>query len=118
MTTPQRPVNSHTAYHAHIYFDEQSKALARRLCDASASEFGLKVGRFHEKLVGPHPCWSCQVTLGTRDFDRYIAWLEKNRQQLTVFIHPLTGDDVRDHTEFAYWLGDEVALNLDIFKAT
>lgn len=115
MSEPQRPVNSHKAYHAHIYFDEQTKAHARALCDTTAERFGLKVGRFHEKLVGPHPCWSCQVTLGARDFDSYIAWLDENRAGLTIFVHPLTGDDIKDHTDYAYWLGDAVELNLAIF---
>ncbi len=116
MTETKRPVNSHKAYHAHVYFDEESKLVAKKLCDESGQLFGLSVGRFHEKLVGPHPCWSCQITFGARDFEKYIAWLEENRQGLTVFVHALTGDDLKDHTEFAYWLGQAVDLNLDFFK--
>lgn len=116
MHKTQRPINSHKAYHAHIYFDEATKVLAKQLCDITAEKFQLKVGRFHEKLIGPHPCWSCQVTFGAKDFDDYIPWLEANRENLTIFIHALTGDHFKDHTEFAYWLGQEVALNLDFFK--
>ena len=115
MNDTKRPVNCHKAYHAHVYFDEETKIAAKKLCDASDKIFHLKVGRFHEKLVGPHPCWSCQITFGTKDFDRYISWLEQNREGLTVFVHALTGDDLKDHTEFAYWLGREVELNLEIF---
>ncbi|MFT6386693.1 MAG: DOPA 4,5-dioxygenase [Cellvibrionaceae bacterium] len=63
-------------------------------------------------MVGPHPCWSCQITFGTNDFDILIPWLHTNRQNLTIFVHTLTGDDVKDHTELAYWLGDVVELNL------
>lgn len=116
MTETKRPINSHKAYHAHVYFDEETKVLARKLCDASAEKFGLKVGRFHEKLVGPHPRWSCQITFGANDFENYISWLDANREKLTVFVHTLTGDDIKDHTEFAYWLGKEVELNLGIFE--
>lgn len=115
MKQTNRPINAHKAYHAHIYFDEETKALAKKLCDASAEKFALRVGRFHERLIGPHPCWSCQVTFGTKDFDRYIAWLDANREDLTVLVHALTGDDLKDHTEFAYWLGREVELNLSFF---
>ena len=115
MKETKRPVNLHKAYHAHIYFDEASKLLAKELCEQSGELFNLRVGRFHEKLVGPHPCWSCQITFGTKDFDRYISWLEENRQGLTIFIHALTGDDLKDHTDFAYWLGEEIKLNLELF---
>jgi aromatic ring-cleaving dioxygenase len=116
MTKNKRPVNVHKAYHAHIYFGEDSKVLAKTLCEISADKFGLNVGRFHEKTIGPHLQWSCQVIFGTKDFDRYITWLDSNRENLTVFVHALTGDDLKDHTEFAYWLGEEVALKLDIFE--
>lgn len=115
MTEPKRPVNSHKAYHAHIYFDERSKQLAKSLCEASAEKFNFRVGRFHEKLIGPHPRWSCQVSFGTRDFESYISWLEENREGLTILVHPLSGNHLQDHTEFAYWLGDEVALDLTVF---
>ncbi len=111
----RRPENSHKAYHAHVYFDRATRRIARQLCDLSAQRFGLRVGTFHQKLVGPHPCWSCQITFAARDFDEFIPWLEANRQGLTVFVHALTGDDWKDHTDFAYWLGPPVALNLDFF---
>jgi aromatic ring-cleaving dioxygenase len=110
------PVNIHKAYHAHVYFDEATTAIAKKLCDESAETFGLRVGRFHEKLVGPHPCWSCQITFGSKDFDRYITWLDENRAGLTIFVHALTGDDLKDHTDFAYWLGQAVELNLSMFS--
>ena len=113
----KRPINLHAAYHAHIYFNEETKAFAKTLCDASASTFNLNVGRFHEKLVGPHPSWSCQITFGTKDFDRYVTWLDENRENLTIFIHALTGDNLKDHTDFAYWLGQAVELNLGMFKS-
>ena len=116
MTEIRRPVNSHKAYHAHVYFNEQSKLIAKSLCREAGEKFGLKVGRFHEKLVGPHPCWSCQITFGTRDFECFIPWLEEQRQDLTVLVHALTGNDLQDHTEFAYWLGQPVKLNLGMFK--
>ena len=82
----------------------------------AGEKFGLKVGHFHEKLVGPHPCWSCQITFGIRDFESFIPWLEEQRQNLTILVHGLTGNDLQDHTEFAYWLGEPVELNLDMFK--
>jgi len=116
MTEIKRPVNSHRAYHAHIYFDDKSRGMARDLCQEIGDKFELKVGRFHEKLVGPHPCWSCQITFGAKDFEKFIPWLERNRENLAVLVHALSGNDYQDHTEFAYWLGRPVPLNLSMFK--
>lgn len=116
MAEAKRPINEHKAYHAHVYFDETSRSTARELCEASAERFGLKVGRFHEKPVGPHPRWSCQITFSASDFDRYIPWLEDNRQDLSILVHGLTGDHWKDHTDYAYWLGPPVELNLEFFE--
>lgn len=116
MNKSKQPINSHENYHAHIYFDENSTVLAKKLCAMSADTFLLSVGRFHEKLVGPHPCWSCQVSFTAKDFDSYVSWLNANRESLTIFIHPVTDNALQDHAEFAYWLGQEVKLNLEIFK--
>ncbi len=114
----KRPVNIHKAYHAHVYFDEVSKLMAKKLCLDAGEKFDVKVGRFHETLVGPHPCWSCQITFGTRDFENFIPWLEEHRKNLTILVHALTGNDLQDHTEFAYWLGQPVELNLELFNKT
>ena len=116
MNEIKRPVNAHPAYHAHVYFDQDSKDIARRLCDNIAQRFDLAVGRFHEKPVGPHPVGSCQITFNTKHFDEFIPWLDDHRNGLTIFVHGLTGDDFKDHTDYAYWLGQSVKLNLGIFK--
>lgn len=54
MNSPQRPINQHNAYHAHIYFDANTLAFATALCQRIAKEFSLEVGRIHQKPVGPH----------------------------------------------------------------
>ena len=115
MKETKRPANLHKAYHAHIYFNDSTKEDAKQLCDDIGKQFNFKVGRFHEKPIGPHPNGSCQVLFGHKDFEKIIPWLEKNRKQLTVFVHGLTGDDLKDHTDYAYWLGKEEKINLEIF---
>ena len=57
----QHPRNEFAKYHAHVYFDEKSTEQARELCPTAATLFGVAMGREHQKLVGPHPHWSCQV---------------------------------------------------------
>ena len=116
MTEIKRPVNSHKAYHAHVYFDESSKVLANQVCQGAGEKFGLQVGRFHEKLVGPHSRWSCQITFAAKDFDSFIPWLDEKREDLSILVHALTGNNLQDHTEFAYWLGEPVTLDLSLFQ--
>ncbi|WP_069384327.1 DOPA 4,5-dioxygenase family protein [Halomonas caseinilytica] len=113
MNEPKRPVNIHKGYHAHVYFDEETVDVASRLCAEAGEKFGLKVGRVHQKLVGPHTKWSCQITFSYTSFDTFIPWLDEHRGRLSVLVHALTGDDHADHTTHAYWLEDSVEINLD-----
>ena len=100
-------------FHAHVYFDESSKDQAKALCEAAESKFDLTMGRMHERPVGPHPCWSCQLAFVPRVFGELIPWLALHRNGLVVFIHPNTGDDLKDHTEHAIWMEAALELNLE-----
>ena len=113
----KRPVNSHKTYHAHVYYEQETLGFASSLCKEAGDLFNLRVGRLHQTLVGPHLKWSCQITFGSKDFDKLVPWLEQNRQDLTVFIHALSGNDLEDHTIYAYWLGNSVELDLSLFRA-
>ena len=117
MTEIKRPINIHKAYHAHVYFEQKTCEFASDLFTEAGKLFGLKVGTVHQKAIGPHPVWSCQIIFSARHFDEFIPWLDENRKNLTVLVHAITSDDLRDHTEFAYWLGDSVELNLSFFNA-
>jgi len=117
MTAIKRPINSHKAYHAHVYFEQQTLAFASALCIEAGERFGVRIGAVHQALVGPHPKWSCQITFTEKHFEQLVMWLDENRKELTVFIHPITGDDLADHSVYATWLGDSVELNLSMFGA-
>lgn len=116
MSKIKRPVNSHQHYHAHVYFEQETLDFASNLCKEAGELFNLPVGRVHEKLVGPHPKWSCQITFTADDFDTFIPWLEENRGGLTVLVHALTGNNLEDHTTHAYWLGDSEELDVSMFE--
>ena len=112
----KRPENLHPHYHAHVYFDETSTAQARALCEGAAQKFGVAMGRVHEKLVGPHPRWSCQLAFDSAAFDALVPWLDAHRGGLTILVHADTGDDLEDHTTHAAWLGEPAELDLSHFK--
>ncbi len=106
------PINQHQHYHAHIYFDQDSSDFASSLRDRIATELNMPVGNFHQKFVGPHLRWSFAIEFDSSEFDKLIPWLDAERGELSVLVHALTDDDYKDHTDYAYWLGAEVELNL------
>jgi DOPA 4,5-dioxygenase len=103
-------------YHAHVYFDADTIEQARALCEAAAEKFGVAMGRVHERPVGPHPDWSCQLAFDQQQFADVMLWLALNRNGLVVFTHPLTGDELADHTEHAIWMGAVRPLNVGMFR--
>ena len=108
-------ISSIEKYHAHVYFDESTVGRAKALCE-EAGKFSAQVGRMHHKSVGPHPCWSCQLAFDRSNHTDLLTWLALNRNGLTILIHPLTGNNLLDHTDYALWMGEPQELNLDIFK--
>jgi DOPA 4,5-dioxygenase len=110
-----RPRNLHARYHAHVYFDVGTVAQARALCEEAARRFGVAMGRVHEKRVGPHPHWSCQLAFDAAQFDALIPWLERCRGGLDILVHADTGNALADHTTHATWLGEPSVLDLAHF---
>lgn len=102
-------------WHAHVYFDAGSVGQARVLCERAAATLPVTMGRVHERPVGPHPEWSCQLTFGTESFAQVVPWLMLNRGTHVVFVHPLTGDDLVDHRDHALWMGAVRPLDLSVF---
>ena len=99
-------------FHAHVYYDAATKPAAARIREAVEARFEVVMGRWHDKPVGPHPMWSYQIAFATDLFGEIIPFLALNREGLTVFVHPNTGDAVADHTAHVMWLG--ASQDLDI----
>ena len=109
-------IDSINGYHAHVYFDAKSVEQARELCLAASEKFGVLMGRVHEKPVGPHPMWSCQLLASPDQFSDLLPWLALNRNGLIIFTHPETGDQLVDHRDHGIWLGTGLDLDLSIFE--
>lgn len=102
-------------FHAHIYFDADEVEAARALAEEARVLFGVAVGRFHERPVGPHPRGSCQLIVATERFGDFALWAAVGRRGLTLFAHASTGDDRADHTHNVVWFGPSERLDLSIF---
>jgi aromatic ring-cleaving dioxygenase len=103
-------------YHAHVYYDQASKAAAEALRERLAAAFQVELGRWHDAPVGPHPSGSYQIAFGPELFANLVPWLALNRGGLTVFVHPETGDALADHTDHVIWLGESRPLKLDVLR--
>jgi DOPA 4,5-dioxygenase len=57
--------------------------------------------------------WSYQLAFPPASFARVVAWLALNHGVLDVFMHPNTGDELRDHRDAALWFGKSHALLLE-----
>lgn len=102
-------------YHAHVYYDTASLDRARRVCETLRDTFAIPMGRMHEKNVGPHPRWSCQLTIPPDKFADVVSWLLLNRDGLTIFVHAQTGAELTDHTKHTLWMGEMLTLDLTGF---
>lgn len=105
-------------YHAHVYYDpDTTRACAEHLRMRVAAEFpSAKLGRWHDELVGPHSRSMYQIAFPSGLLASFLPWLMLNRDGLTILLHPQTGDDYRDHTAHAAWLGAVLPLRLAVFS--
>ena len=103
-------------FHAHVYFNAETVNQARDLCTAAATRFAVKMGRVHEKPVGPHPDWSCQLAFRPAVFGELIPWLAMNRGGLVIFVHPISDNEVKDHRDRALWMGAVRPLDLSVLS--
>jgi DOPA 4,5-dioxygenase len=86
---------------------------AETLRDAlgSASEV-LFIGSMTDRPVGPHPIAQFEVHFRERSLPKVIAAVEASG--LTALVHPLTDDDLADHTRLARWIGEPLALDTSV----
>jgi aromatic ring-cleaving dioxygenase len=101
-------------FHAHVYFDPDSREVAARLREGLKAEFDIQLGRWHEAAVGPHLKPMYQVLFTPQQFGEVVPWLMLNREGLDILVHPSTGNDLLDHTNHALWLGTKLALKLEV----
>jgi DOPA 4,5-dioxygenase len=106
-----------TGWHAHVYYDPAaSRSVAGKLRAAIARRFRARLGRWHDRPVGPHPQAMYQVAFPPELFAELVPWLMLNRAGLTVLVHPETGDAYADHTAHALWLGKPVGLDVEYLR--
>ena len=104
---------SDAPYHAHIYYSDEERSAASTLRDRfSAHSDILFVGQMTDRCVGPHPIPQYEVHFRESSVDSVIAAIEASG--LRALVHPLTDDDLADHTSLAHWIGEPLELDVTV----
>jgi DOPA 4,5-dioxygenase len=105
-------------YHAHVYYSPEQRAAAealreqfQRLTAASPDQL-LFVGQMTARGVGPHPIPQYEVHFRGRSLAVVIGMIESSG--LRALVHPLTDDDLADHTTLARWIGEPLDLDVSV----
>lgn len=106
-------------YHAHIYYspEERPRAAALRdsletLLNGETEPHLTYVGAMRDRNVGPHPLPQFEIHFLKSSRPAMLAAIEASG--LRALVHPLTDDDLADHTSLAHWIGEPLELDLSV----
>ncbi|GAA5862927.1 hypothetical protein JCM3774_006689 [Rhodotorula dairenensis] len=117
---PEEFEPSNNAFDFHVYYASAAQTdHARKLHERIRREFPeMRVYRFWEKPVGPHPVPMFEVnTFTPSQFGALFGFLVAYRGDLSVLIHPnTTSSELLDHTVRATWMGPPYPLLTDVLR--
>ena len=117
MAAPRDPALI-TEYHIHVYYDPATRDKAALLRDWVEARFPVRMGRWHDVPVGPHPTSMYQIAFKPEVFPTLAPFIMLNRMGLTVLLHPESGRPRDDHTLHATWMGEVLPLKTEILPET
>lgn len=111
----QRP-SGQNPWHAHIYYDAQSWNTAQKLHEQLGEQLARRefaglvlVGHMYDRGVGPHPKPQFEIQFYESALPRVMETLRATG--LTSLVHPLTDDDLADHSSLAQWIGEPLPMD-------
>jgi aromatic ring-cleaving dioxygenase len=100
-------------YHAHIYYTAGEHEAAAALREQfRAAPYVCFVGAMTDRAAGPHPIPQYEIHFTAEGREAVIALIMPTR--LRALVHPLTQDDLADHTALGHWIGEPVELDLTV----
>lgn len=104
-------------YHAHLYYGPETRALAeavrvrlRNMMESGETPQLLFVGQLKDQKAGPHPIPQFEIHYTQEALPSIVRFIEETG--LTALVHPLTDNDLADHTSLARWIGTPLELDL------
>jgi aromatic ring-cleaving dioxygenase len=111
--------DGNSPWHAHVYYGPGERAHAAavrerllRLMESGTSPQLLFIGVLRDHKVGPHPVPQFEVHF-TAGLLPTIEGILRGCG-LTALVHPLTYDDLADHTHLGHWIGTPIDLDLTV----
>jgi DOPA 4,5-dioxygenase len=106
-------------YHGHIYYSPEQRPAAEALRDRfigctvpGSVPHVLFIGRMMDCSVGPHPVAQYEIHFLKDSLEGVISAVRASG--LRALIHPLTDDDLADHTTLGQWIGEPLELDLSV----
>ena len=106
-------------FHAHIYYSDEERPVAEALRTefqnhlAANDDFQLLfVGQMTDRGIGPHPLAQYEIHFVESSLPMVISAIEG--AGLRALLHPLTEDDLADHTTLAHWIGEPLELDISV----
>ena len=104
-------------YHAHLYYPLEARPIAEaaRLRFRALMESGdlpqLRfVGELRDEKAGLHPIPQFEIHYTKAGLPAVLRVIEETG--LTALVHPLTDDDLADHTTLGHWIGTPLELDV------
>lgn len=110
--------NDNAPWHAHIYYDATEREAAEALRATFAEMMVgddvpvLFIGRLSDAPVGPHPIPQFEIHFAASAGG--VVTRTITGSGLRALIHPLTDDDLADHTTLAKWIGEPLDLDVSV----
>jgi aromatic ring-cleaving dioxygenase len=111
--------DSKAPWHAHVYYTPADRGRAESF---RARLIGLKqsgkvpqlllIGQLRDQKMGPHPLPQFEIHF-TAGLVTTIAGIVRETG-LRALLHPLTHDDLADHTHLGQWIGAPLVLDLTV----
>ena len=103
------------SWHAHVYYNAETKPVALTLREWVGARFpSALLGRWHDNKIGPHPISMYQIAFPVAAFETLVPFIAMNRMGLTVLIHPESGRPKDDHLQNSFWMGEVLTVDASV----
>ena len=118
MAEQPRDIATIDDYHAHVYFDPDTRDRAELLRKWVEERFPVRMGNWRDEPVGPHVKAMYQIAFQKEQFPTLVPFLMLNRMGLTILLHPQSGRPRDDHTLHASWMGEVLPVKMEVLRET